>query len=85
MKINKHMRHLRYRIEWFFIKSMQLIAPLLPRALIVMLSEQIGKLAFVFDTRGRITGIANSKCVMESGELVNINTQEMILKSGCIN
>ncbi len=75
------MRHLRYRIEWFFIKSMQLIAPLLPRALIVMLSEQIGKLAFIFDTRGRITGIANSKCVMESGELVNINTQEMILKS----
>ena len=68
------MRHFRYRIEWFFIKSMQLIAPLLPRALIVVLSEQIGKLAFVFDTRGRITGMANSKCVIESGELVNINT-----------
>ena len=75
------MRHLRYRIEWFFIKSMQLLAPILPRPLIVMLSEQIGKLAFVFDNRGRITGIANSECVIKSGDLDNINTQEMILKS----
>ena len=81
MKKNNHIKQLRYLIEWLLLKSIQVVAPLIPRNLIVRISEQIGKLAFIFDTRGRITGEANVKCAIQSGQLTNVNPQNLILKS----
>ena len=79
--MKKNLKKIRHQIEWFLVKCIELLAPIIPRSFIVSFSKLIGRLAFTFDTRGRVTGIANAKCAIDSGELTNCKPEQMIMKS----
>lgn len=79
--MKKNLKQVRHCIEWFLIKCIKFGAPIIPRTLIVELSKFIGRLAFVFDNRGRLTGMANAKCAIDSNEITSYKTRQIIIKS----
>ncbi len=78
--MKKNLKQVRHCIEWFLIKCIKFGAPIIPRTLIVELSKFIGRLAFVFDNRGRLTGMANAKCAIDSNEITSYKTRQIIIK-----
>ena len=79
--MKKNLKQVRHCIEWFLIKCIKFGAPIIPRTLVVELSKFIGRLAFVFDNRGRLTGMANAKCAIDSKENTSYKTRQIIIKS----
>ena len=52
-------KQFRYYIEWIALNCMEFIIPLIPRALLLPIAKSLGTTAYIFDRRGRKTGIAN--------------------------
>ena len=74
-------KQLRYYLEWVAIKCMKLLIPLVPRALLLPIAKNLGTAAYIFDRRGRKTGIANVRAVNKLKKLSKSNSEELILKS----
>ena len=74
-------KQFRYYIEWIAIKSMEFIIPLIPRALLLFIAKYLGTTAYIFDRRGRKTGIANVQSTSQFKSISDSNAAELILKS----
>lgn len=71
----------RYYIEWIAINCMKFIIPLIPRALLLPIAKNLGTIAYIFDRRGRKTGIANIQSTNKLGGISDSNAAKLIRKS----
>jgi len=74
-------KQFRYYLEWIAINCMRFIIPLIPRALLLPIAKNLGTIAYIFDRRGRKTGIANIRAANELKNFSDSNFDELILKS----
>jgi KDO2-lipid IV(A) lauroyltransferase len=56
-------KKIRYRIEWLLVATAATLVPLLPRPAILFLAKVLGRLAYIFDRRGRTTALENLRVV----------------------
>ena len=74
-------KQFRYYMEWIAINCMKFIIPLIPRALLLPLAKNLGTTAYIFDRRGRKTGIANIQSTTTAKGISDSNAAKLILKS----
>ena len=60
---------------------MKFIIPLIPRALLLPIAKNLGTIAYIFDRRGRKTGIANIQSTNKLGGISDSNAAKLIRKS----
>jgi KDO2-lipid IV(A) lauroyltransferase len=71
----------RYRLESYSVVAMAKIIPLLPRPVLLALAKALGRLAFLFDRRGRETGLQNIRAAIAAGTLPDCDPEELIKDS----
>ena len=74
-------KQFRYYMEWVAVNCMKFLIPLVPRAFLLPIAKNLGTIAYIFDRRGRKTGIANVQATIESKGISYSNPNELILKS----
>lgn len=74
-------KRLRYQIEWFAVAAMAKLIPLLPRQVLLALAKGLGRAAYVFDRRGRETGLANVRAAMAAGALPEGDAEAIVRRS----
>ena len=79
--MTSHAKQLSYYLEWVAINCMKFLIPLIPRALLLPIAKNLGTTAYIFDRRGRKTGIANVQAVKKLNGLSDSNAEDLILHS----
>ena len=74
-------KKLRYRIESFGVAAMAKIIPLLPRPILLSLAKALGRTAYLFDRRGRETGLQNIRAAIAAGALPRRDPEELLKRS----
>jgi lauroyl/myristoyl acyltransferase len=63
------LKQIRYRIEAALVRGIAWAIPKLPRQAVLALADGLAGAAYVFDSRGRRTGLANVRAAMANGHL----------------
>lgn len=74
-------KQIRFRIEAFAIATMAKVIPLLPRPLMLAMARGLGALAYLFDRRGRETGMQNLRAAMATGLFPRAAPEAMLKRS----
>ncbi len=70
-----------FRIEAAVVGLMDKIIPLLPRPAMLAMARGLGSLAYLFDRRGRETGLQNLRAAMAAGHLPQSDPEAILKRS----
>lgn len=75
------LKQFRYAIEAALVRGVARAIPMLPRRAVLALADGLGALAYVFDSRGRETGLANLRAAMAAGRLDRADPEPLLRRS----
>ena len=75
------LKQFRYAIEAALVRGVAWAIPKLPRRAVLSLADALGSAAYVFDARGRATGLANLRAAMAQGHLDEAAPEPLLKRS----
>ena len=75
------LKQIRYQIEAALVRGVAWTVPKLPRQAVLALADGLGALGYVFDFRGRETGLANVRAAMANGSLAEGDPVALVKRS----
>jgi lauroyl/myristoyl acyltransferase len=75
------LKQIRYSIEAAVVRGVAWAIPKLPRRAVLMLADALGSAAYLFDERGRSTGLANIQAAIAHGRLDAADPEALLKRS----